>query len=263
MLILISKTRQRIIRNALFFMFCGYGLGCGPQGEIVQNIQPPHQAYLDRQNPVKLTEDSASQKLGEPGLPESCVTSKPTKAKLCLTCRSGDWLVARCYSYNLELDTEQACYHTTDSLKCLVEKPAFALSLAWRVSQEKFLRENFLIWKRTLHSIWDEKLNSQERSELDPVLNFLDKSSQWLSKAPSDAPHEDELRRTVNFLPGNAETNAKNAKDMLDGLQTLRLSGKLKLANLLDETSAFLEKSQSNPRALAILRSLNTQGLDE
>lgn len=258
-----SKTKQSRARYALLFAFYAMSAGCGPQGEIVQNIHPPHQVYLERKTSAKLSENPTTQTSMDHGLPEGCVTSKPVNSKFCVTCRSDDWLIARCYPYNGDVDPSSRCQYNSESVKCLVINPPFALSMPRRASQEKFLRENFLVWQRTLHSIWDDKLSGPDKGDLENIVKLMDKGTLWLSQDRPDAPSDDELKQVLSFLPGKIESHVQNAKAIFRDLQTERLEGKLKIGSLLEKISAFMEKAQADPEALAVLKSLNTQGLDE
>lgn len=239
-----------------------HAIGCAPKGELKRTIHPPHKKYLDRLAPA--TAISVNTALREDlqqltkGLPESC--NLDSASLLSLHCRSEKWLVERSYPFKGQIDPKTDCQHNNEIIKCLTKNPPFALYLDWHSSHEKFLRENFLTWKESVHQIWDDKLSPDERKESEGILASLDWLTQKLStEAAPTAADADQLVKTLGLELGQM----KKSQDFLSGMQSARLSGKLNLKMLLDRMDAFYEQTHGPSPLWEDLRSMSLEGLDE
>lgn len=261
----VDKQRVNIshwVFRSVLFSALSLSSACAPQGELKRTIHPPHKKYLDRLAPATATSVNTAlredpQQLTK-GLPESCRID--SAASLNLRCQSENWLVERSYSFKGNLDPKIDCQHNNEIIKCLTKDPPFALYLDWHSSHEKFLRENFLTWKESVHQIWDDKLSTDERKESESILASLDWLTQKLShESAPNAGDADQLTKTLGLDPGQN----KKSQDFLSGMQWARLSGKLNLKMLLDRMDGFYEQTHGPSPLWEDLRTMSLEGLDE
>jgi hypothetical protein len=258
-----ANISLRVFHLVVFSSFAlSTAIGCSPQGELKRTLHPPHKKYLDRLAPVTASSLNAAlnddlQQLTK-GLPHSCKIDKGTA--LTLECQSEKWLVQRSYTFSGSIDPKTECQHSNEIIKCLKKDPPFALYLDWHSSHEKFLRENFLTWKESVHQIWDEKISDDARKESESILASLD----WLTIKLSSESLKDshDAEKLINIL-GLDAGQAKKSQDFLSDMQSSRLSGKLTLKLLLDRMDEFYEETHGPSPLWEDLHTMSLEGLDE
>lgn len=235
-------------------------LACAPEGDLQRTLHPANKRYLDRQAPASpptgaaLPPDTIIQ---TKGLPEACSFSSPKP--LCMHCQSEEWVVERCYDFKGPIDPQIDCQYTADHVKCLTRFPPFALYLDWRISHEKFLRENYLLWQDTVHQIWDDKLSAEDREESERILKSLDWLTTILStKAGIESSDGETWVKLLGLEPGTSP----RAQDLIVSLQQSRLAGKLTLALMLEKVGDFYMRTHGTSNLWEDLRTMSLEGLE-
>jgi hypothetical protein len=258
------KAGKRLVNTSLsvFHLLFIMSFACAPKGELKRSIHPPHKRYLDRLTPATAASVNSALRDDSPqlakGLPDSCKIEKADSLRL--RCESENWLVERSYSFKGDIDPSVDCQHNNEIIKCLKKIPPFALYLDWHSSHEKFLRENFLTWKETVHQIWDEKLTSEERIESSSIMASLDWLTVKLSSQTSlEESDSDQFIKILNLGAGQA----KKGQEFLSSMQSARLSGKLSLKLLLDRMDEFYDQTHGPSPLWEELRTMSLDGLDD
>ncbi len=235
-------------------------LACAPQGELSRTLHTPHKRYLHRINAAAVApEPTDGQANHTSGLPSACQAE--TGKQLCIQCQSDSLVSYRCYNFTSHWNANGDCHHTSEYLKCLIKDPPFALNFAWHSSDEKFLRENFLVWQETVHRIWDDKLQGADKAESEYILKALD----WLTIAMTQRLKTTEMdgEKFIEVLGLNGAEHAKRGQALVVSLQKARLEGQLTLTLLLDKMGAFYIRSHGASNLWEELRTMSLEGLEE
>ncbi len=256
----LEKIRSLLMCGALLA-----ALSCAPQGELQRTLHNPNKKYAEKRGESlepaapALRSEAPSEHTAVKGLPESC--GRVSSNQLCIECQNEGWLLQRCYDYKGATDLQQDCVHTSDRVKCLAKSPPFALSLAWRAPEEKFLRENYLVWQEAVHTIWDPKLSQAEKHESETLLQSLDLTTRILTT--TRGPTDQDAKSFAELMPGRGLDSAKQSKELLASLQKARQDGRLSLRFVLDRVGAYYEQTHGPSKLWAELRTMSLQGLDE
>ncbi|MBC7532942.1 MAG: hypothetical protein H7318_15315 [Oligoflexus sp.] len=240
-------------------------IACAPEGNFQRTIHPVSKRFTERQapSPASAAPDNAppaltAETVQSKGLPAACSTD--SNKQLCIHCMSEHWAVERCYEFEGKFAAENDCFYTNDHVKCLTKSPPFALYLDWRTSHEKFLRENFLVWQNTVHQIWDNKLQADDKEESDRLLKSLDWLTLTLStKADIEAADGDTWVKLLELKPAAS----KEGQDLLLSLQQSRLDGKLTLAFLLEKVGDSYIRTHGASNLWEDLSTISLEGLED
>ncbi|MBC7661435.1 MAG: hypothetical protein H7249_17200 [Chitinophagaceae bacterium] len=239
------------------------GLSCAPEGDLGRSLHPPHKRYMDRSSPQSLVAVAQAPKitpiLNAKGLPEACKTEVGNE--LCVRCQADTVAVNRCYHAPRSFDSKSDCQYNAEHVKCLTKNPPFALYLEWRSSNEKFLRENFLLWRDTVHQIWDNRLTNEDREESDRILQSLDGLTRAFSTQMNPGPKESEA--FVKALNLTREEDKTKAQELVADLQKQRMSGRISLSLLLEKMNGYYVQAHGASSLWTELRTISLEGLEE